>query len=170
VGEMVSFPSNGGASDGYLALPESGRGPGIIVIQGAARHLVERDEVTSTGVGAIGFCMGGSLALWSATLADEVKVAVAFYPALPWEKMAPSWGSYGNKAAMIHASEGDGTSKAPGVQKAIRGIEAAGGDVQVYDYPGSQHAFFNDERPEVYDKVHSHMAWRRTIDLLGSRL
>lgn len=227
VGEMVSFPSNGDTSEAYLAVPASGSGAGVIVvqewwglvghiedvadrfadegyvalapdfyhgaktdepdeaqrllmgmamdraakdIQGAARYLVGRDEVTSTGVGAVGFCMGGSLALWSGALADEVKVAVAFYPALPWEKMSPTWGNYTNKSAMIHACESDGTSKAPGVQTAIKGIQAAGGDVEVYDYPGSQHAFFNDERPEVHDKDHARKSWRRTLDLLGSRL
>jgi len=30
---MVEFSSNGGSADGYLALPESGKGPGVIVIQ-----------------------------------------------------------------------------------------------------------------------------------------
>jgi carboxymethylenebutenolidase len=227
VGEMVSFPSNGGSCDGYLALPEGGSGPGVVVIQeywglvghvtdvadrfakegyvalapdffhgakadepdeamrllmglamdtaakdiqGAARYLVSRDEVTGTGVGTVGFCMGGSLALWSGTLADEVKVAVAFYPAMPWERMAPTWGNYANKTAMIHASEEDGTSQAEGVQAAVKGIQEAGGDVETYDYPGTQHAFFNDERPEVYSKEHADTAWRRTLELLGSRL
>src|SRR3954447_5312847 len=53
-------------------------------IQGAARYLTGRSDVTSRGVGAVGFCMGGSLALWSGALADEVQVAVGFYPAMPW--------------------------------------------------------------------------------------
>ena len=227
MGEMVSFPCNGDASKGYLAVPSSGSGPGVIVIQewwglvdhikdvadrfaaegyvalapdffhgettdepdeaqrlamglnmdraakdiqGAAQYLVGRDDVTSSGVATVGFCFGGSLALWSGALADEVKVAVGFYPALPWEKMSPTWGNYANKTAMIHASEEDGTSKAKGVQTAIRGIQKAGGDVEVYDYPGSHHAFFNDERPEAHDREHSAKAWRRTLDLLGSRL
>jgi carboxymethylenebutenolidase len=139
-------------------------------IQGAARYLDSRDDVTSHGVGVVGFCMGGSLALWTGALAEEVKVAVAFYPGLPWEQMSPTWGNYANKSAMIHASESDGTSKADGIQAAVRGIEKAGGDVEVYDYPGSHHAFFNDDRPEVHDKEHSEAAWRRTLDLLGSRL
>ncbi len=139
-------------------------------IQGAASYLCGRDDVTSSGVGVVGFCMGGSLALWSGALADEVKVAVGFYPAVPWEKMAPTWGNYANKSAMIHASEEDGTSSAEGVQAAVRGIQQAGGDVEVYDYPGSSHAFFNDERPQVYDKAHATAAWRRTLDLLRSRL
>ncbi len=31
--QNVTFPSNGGTAHGYLALPESGAGPGVIVIQ-----------------------------------------------------------------------------------------------------------------------------------------
>jgi carboxymethylenebutenolidase len=227
VGQMVNFPSNGDSCEGYLALPESGKGAGVIVIQewwglvdhikdladrfaaegfvalapdffhgastdepdeaqrllmglamdraakdiqGAAQYLAGRREVAGTRVGVVGFCMGGSLALWSGALADEVKVAVGFYPAIPWEKMSPTWGSYANKSAMIHASEEDGTSKADGIQAAVKGIQEAGGDVEVYDYPGSSHAFFNDQRPEVHNKEASEQAWRRTLDLLKSRL
>ncbi|QXC61185.1 dienelactone hydrolase family protein [Aquihabitans sp. G128] len=33
MGELVDFPSNGHGASGYLALPESGSGPGLIVIQ-----------------------------------------------------------------------------------------------------------------------------------------
>jgi carboxymethylenebutenolidase len=32
-GEMVSFQSNGGTANGYLSLPSTGKGPGVIVIQ-----------------------------------------------------------------------------------------------------------------------------------------
>lgn len=43
-GEMVSFQSNGGTADGYLSLPASGKGPGVIVIQewwGLVPHIKE---------------------------------------------------------------------------------------------------------------------------------
>jgi carboxymethylenebutenolidase len=33
MGQMVEFASNGDTADGYLALPESGRGPGVVVVQ-----------------------------------------------------------------------------------------------------------------------------------------
>jgi carboxymethylenebutenolidase len=33
VGDMVKFASNGREADGYLAVPASGRGPGVVVIQ-----------------------------------------------------------------------------------------------------------------------------------------
>jgi len=32
-GQMVKFQANGGTTDGYLATPASGRGPGVVVIQ-----------------------------------------------------------------------------------------------------------------------------------------
>jgi carboxymethylenebutenolidase len=40
--QNVSFPSNGGTAHGYLAVPESGSGPGVIVIQewwGLTTHI-----------------------------------------------------------------------------------------------------------------------------------
>jgi carboxymethylenebutenolidase len=42
--QNVTFPSNGGEAHGYLAVPESGSGPGVIVIQewwGLTQHIVD---------------------------------------------------------------------------------------------------------------------------------
>lgn len=42
--QNVSFPSNGSTAHGYLALPESGSGPGVIVIQewwGLVSHIAD---------------------------------------------------------------------------------------------------------------------------------
>ena len=33
MGEIIEFPSNGGTGQGYLAVPASGSGPGVVVIQ-----------------------------------------------------------------------------------------------------------------------------------------
>ncbi|MBV1849636.1 dienelactone hydrolase family protein [Catellatospora tritici] len=222
MGEMVNFPSNGGTSEGYLALPKEGSGPAVIVIQewwglvphivsladrfaaagfvalapdlyhgvqttepdealrlmmglamdqaardiaGAADYLSQRPDTTG-GIGVVGFCMGGSLALWSGTVSDKITTAVGFYPALPWERMAPQWGNYAGKTAMIHCSEEDGTSAAPGIKTAQAAIEAAGGTCIVYDYPGTRHAFVNDDRPEVFNAHATSSAWARTVELL----
>jgi len=229
MGELVSFPSNGHEAGGYLALPVSGQGPAVVVIQewwglvphieqvcdrfaaegfvalapdlyhgakvansepdeagklmmglamdqaakdmaGAAAYLAGRDEVGTGKVGTIGFCMGGSLALWSATLSDHIVVTAGFYPAVPWERMQPVWSNYAGKAAIIHCSEGDGTSAAPGIQQAKQAIESAGGECVLFDYPGTQHAFFNDDRPEVYDGTAAENAWERTLAFFATRL
>ena len=49
-------------------------------------------------------------------------------------------------------------------------IEQAGGSVEISDYPGTQHAFVNDHRPEVYNAAAAALAWQRTVDMLRARL
>ena len=139
-------------------------------LSGAADYLGSRADVVSNEIAAVGFCMGGSLSLWSATLAPSIVLAVGLYPALPWQAMSPDWSGYAGKSAVIHCSEEDGTSAAEGIVTAVAGIEAAGGTVTVYDYPGTHHAFFNDTRPEVYDAAASTLAWDRTLAALSARL
>ena len=220
MGKRVKFPSDGDTCDGYLALPKSKEGPGVVVIQewwglvghitdvadrfaeagfvalapdlyhgaiakepdqemkllmglamdkaaldiaGAAAYLKSLPEVTGKGIGAIGFCMGGSLALWSATLSPEIISTIAFYPGMPWPRMAPVWANYADKRAAIHCAESDGTSAAPGIQEALTGIRAGGGTVEAFDYPGTKHAFFNNDRPEVFSENDSALAWKRVI-------
>ncbi len=226
MGDMVSFASNGGTAQGYLA-EAAGGGPGVIVVQewwglvghvkdvaerfaaagftalapdffhgasttepdeamslmmglamdqaakdvaGAAAYLSGLESVTTPVLGVVGFCMGGSLALWSATVAENIQAAVGFYPAVPWERMNPTWPNYDGKAALIHCSEEDGTSAAEGIRTAVAAIEEAGGSVEVHDYPGTSHAFFNDDRPEVHDAAASAQAWDRTVTFLHDRL
>ena len=43
-------------------------------LRGAINFLLAHPSVNSPEVGTVGFCMGGSLALWSATLSDHIVV------------------------------------------------------------------------------------------------
>ena len=56
-GKMVEFASNGGSCTGYLATPESGSGPGVIVIQewwGLVPHIKEvADRFANAGFTAL---------------------------------------------------------------------------------------------------------------------
>ena len=56
------------------------------------------------------------------------------------------------------------------MQAARRAIEEAGGHCALYDYPGTQHGFFNDDRPGVFDQPAAGSAWARTLEFLRSRL
>src|SRR5258706_13081253 len=130
-GKMVEFPSNGHTTQGYLATPAQGKGPGVLVIQewwGLVGHIKnvcdrfaaagfsalapdmyhgktasEPDEAgklfmalniaaaekdlrgataflrghsSTAKVGAVGFCMGGQLALFAGTLNPSVGAVV----------------------------------------------------------------------------------------------
>ncbi len=45
-------------------------------------------------------------------------------------------------------------------------MKALGKQIEVVIYPGADHAFFNDTRPEVYNAEAAADAWQRTIDFL----
>lgn len=57
MGEIVEFPSNGHGASGYLAVPEGGSGPGVIVIQewwGLVPHITDLcDRFASEGFVAL---------------------------------------------------------------------------------------------------------------------
>jgi carboxymethylenebutenolidase len=136
----------------------------------AASHLLTLPETSTSHVGVIGFCMGGSLAIWSGTLSEKISATVGFYPGASWERHAPHWANYNGKTAIIHCAQGDGTSSAPGIQEAIREITGAGGSAIAYDYADTQHAFFNDDRPEVYAPIAAALAWERTLQFFFEHL
>jgi carboxymethylenebutenolidase len=52
----------------------------------------------------------------------------------------------------------------------VEAIEAAGGTVEVFDYPGTSHAFVNDHRPEVHDPAATAAAWQRTAAFLHEHI
>ena len=56
-GEVVSFDSNGGRAEGYLSVPESGAGPGVIVLQewwGLVPHIKDvADRLAAEGFVAL---------------------------------------------------------------------------------------------------------------------
>ena len=223
---VVAMDVQGAPVEGYLAVPESGSGPGVLVIQewwglvphirsvverlaeagfvamavdhyrgvettepdeaqklmmgmniaavaadiaAGADYLLARDNVTSASVGSIGFCMGGGLSLLAPTV-GAISSAVAFYPAMPWPDYHPDWSQYAGKAALIHKAESDEAHAGPRIAEYADAIRRAGGEVSILDYPGSQHAFFNDDRPEVFDAEHAAAAWQRSIDFLVARL
>lgn len=209
---------------GVLAVPESGSGPGVIVIQewwglvphivdvcdrlaaagctalavdhyrgattgepdearrrmlalevpraaadlaAAARFLTGHAACSTKEVAAVGFCMGGGLALLAPTVAPSIALAVAFYPAMPWDDYAPDWSRYSGKRAIVHAAESDAPSAGPRIAACAAAIREAGGDAVVHEYPGSVHAFFNDDRPEVFQEANAALAWSRTLDALA---
>ena len=49
-------------------------------------------------------------------------------------------------------------------------LDALGKEADLEVYPGVDHAFFNDTRPEVYDAEASARAWVQTVGFLHSNL
>jgi carboxymethylenebutenolidase len=214
-GQMVTFPSNGHTTDGYLATPAAGKGPGVLVIQewwglvphirkvcdrfaeegfaalapdmyhgktasepdeagklfmalhigqaerdlaGAARYLAGHSSTTK--LGAVGFCMGGQLALFAGCVERNIGAVVDFYGIHPnvhpdYSRLSgPVLGLFAEKDAFV-------------TPQTARDVEAAikktGKQCEIHIYPGVDHAFFNDERVDAYNKAAAEDAWRRTL-------
>ena len=130
----------------------------------AANALLARDEVTSDTVCVVGFCMGGGLALLGPTVSPAIGCVASFYPAMPWPDYAPDWTKYAGRKAIVHKALSDEEWAGPAITAYAAEIAANGGSVEIFDYPDSVHAFFNDARPEVYQAGNAEAAWRRTID------
>lgn len=220
MGEIVEFPSNGHGASGYLAVPDSGGGPGVIVIQewwglvphitdvcdrfaaagfvalapdlyhgetttepdeagklmmalnleqaatdmgGAVDHLLSLDAVTSAGVGVVGFCMGGALALLLAVeRADQVLACAPFYGTIPFVESSVDWSKL-QAPVRGHFASDDGFFTADKVRVLEAELQGLGKDVELVIHTGTDHAFFNDTRPEVYDAEHAAEAWEATI-------
>ncbi len=222
----VEFQANGATAPGYLATPESGSGPGTIVLQewwgledhikdvcdrlaaegffalapdlyrgettdqpdeaeqkmmamsmdqaeadmrGAVDFLAGQDGYQGGGVGSVGFCLGGGLSVWAATLNPKVRAAVTFYYVMPHGK--PDFSKIGGPVQGHFGTADDfvPTDDAEALEKEI--ADASGQQVDFHYYEGAGHAFFNDtNRLGTYDAEAAAQAWSRTIDFLRSNL
>jgi len=136
-------------------------------LSGAGQYLLDHDATTGDKLGVVGFCMGGALALYAATKNSNIGACVVFYgihpnvkPDLP-NLHAPVLGLYAEKD----------TSVTPESVRELEGkIKSLGKQIEVIIYPDTDHAFFNDTRPEVYDAEASADAWQRTINFFRKHL
>jgi carboxymethylenebutenolidase len=225
--QNVTFPSNGSTAHGYLAVPEVGTGPGVIVIQewwgltdhiagiadrlaaegfvalapdlyggktthdadeagrlmsqlpedqaardlaGAVDFLLGHEAVTSSKVGAVGFCMGGGFVLLLANQrGDEVGAAVPFYGVGPAAQQA----DFSNLSAAVQGHYGlkDDFYPVDQAKAQEEKIRSESGAPVMFHYYDAAHAFHNDENPlGTYSEQDAKLAWSRTVDFLRQHL
>ncbi len=223
-GQHVEFSASGSATQGYLAKPESGSGPAVIVIQewwglvdhikavadrfagegffalapdlyhgeaatrpddagrlmmalqieraihdlrGAVSYLKAQDGVSSSKVGAVGFCMGGQLALAAGCDNPDVGACVDFYGVHPNVTLdfsglqAPVLGLFAEKDEFVNADA---------VAKLENDIRSADKSADFHTYPNVDHAFFNETRTEVYNEEAANDAWQKTLEFFRQNL
>ena len=229
-GKMIEINAqDGGSFNGYLAIPECGSGPGLVIGQeifgvnktlrqtadkfaeegyvvlipdmfwrlepgieltyteedfGTAFGYFERfdlelavqdinasmeklkslDECTGK-VGYMGFCLGGKLAYMTAARLDPA-VAISFYGVGIPDMLDEAKNV--NCPLMFHCPELDEWMPPEGVA-ALKNQFANQSEVEIYEYPGADHGFFNHDR-DVYHRPSVSLAHSRTIAILRKSL
>jgi carboxymethylenebutenolidase len=109
-------------------------------MSGAIDYLSDLEGVTGSGIGVVGFCMGGMLSfLIAAGRPDKVKAAVPFY-GFPQGDMEPDWSKL-TAAISGHMAAHDDyfpPEAAAALEAKLRGM---GKDVTLTVHPDTGHAF-----------------------------
>jgi carboxymethylenebutenolidase len=130
-------------------------------LSGAVDELIRRTGRSE--VGAVGFCMGGGLALVLATQRpDAVKAVVPAYGLIPWPDARPDYSKL-DAAVLGHAAAEDDYFTPEAARELEAELKAMGKDVEFHIYAGAGHAFFNEDRPEAYHQESAEQLWDRTV-------
>jgi carboxymethylenebutenolidase len=138
-------------------------------IGAAADYAKQQSWARADRLGVTGFCGGGALALHTAAEYPGVTAAVPWYGhvkrtypdapgvdavSLASRIKAPVLGLYGLADTGITPED-------------VKGFEAelrkTNPSVEFILYPGAPHAFFSDDRPQVYKKDAAEDAWKRCL-------
>ena len=134
-------------------------------LRGAAKFLAEQSSTPKIGV--VGFCMGGQLALFAATLNSNVGACVDFYGIHP--NVKPDYSKLSGPVLGLFA-EKDGFVTPQAARDLDAAIKKAGKQSEIHIYPNVDHAFFNDDNTAAYNKPAAEDAWKRTLGFFKANL
>jgi carboxymethylenebutenolidase len=129
----------------------------------AAGFLKSRPECTGK-IGAVGFCIGGTIVNIMAVRIPDLGAAVPFYGGQPSAADTAKI----KAPLLIHYAGLDERLNAgwPAWEAALK---ANGVKYQMYMYPGTNHGFHNDTTPR-YDEAAAKLAWSRTTAFFKENL
>jgi len=136
-------------------------------LSGAYDYLVGRPEVSPKKVGSVGFCMGGGLSLYLATI-KPIDACVIYYGVMPAEANPDYTKIKG--PVLGHYADKDAWASPEAARKLEDQLKKLGQTVTFHTYKDTQHAFFNDTSKAVYDKAAAEQSWKRTLELYRKEL
>jgi carboxymethylenebutenolidase len=138
-------------------------------MSGAVDYLADHDANNGSGVGVIGFCMGGLLSFMiAANRGDVVKAAVPFY-GFPQGEGEPDWEGL-TASVNAHMASPDDFFPPKAAQELGERLRDMGKDVQITIHDAG-HGFMNEENPGgTFDEGLAAELWPQTIEFLKSKL
>jgi carboxymethylenebutenolidase len=145
-------------------------------ITSAADYAKQQTWARADRLGASGFCGGGALTLHLTAEYPGVAAAVPWYGHLKRTYAdAPGVDPFSLipriKAAVLGLyGEADGGIPADDVKRFEAELKKTNPNVEFVLYPGAPHAFFSDDRPQVYKKEAAEDAWKRCLAFFAKHL
>ncbi len=135
-------------------------------LSGAIDYLLSHPTVNNSKIGAIGFSLGCSFALEAARSRPKAVKAVVLFYGTGGGKFDKTQAAY-----LGHFAEHDQWGADPKrVQKLDERLRSAHREITAYTYAGTEHWFFEQDRPEAYSKAAARLAWDRTMRFLRQQL
>lgn len=125
-------------------------------------------EAGTEKVGVIGFCLGGGLSVFAASLNPKVAACSSFYYVMPHKK--PDF-SHISAPVLMHFGSEDAFISVEKANVLVEEMRAAGVSVTAEFYDDCGHAFFNaSDRLGTYNAAAADLAWHRTAELFKQNL
>lgn len=136
------------------------------ILDAAVEHLKSNNRVDGGRIGVTGFCMGGTFALLLACHNRDVKASAPFYGDVPPDETLKELSA----PVFFIGAENDPWITRDKMGRLEEGLKRFGKEGEVKVYGGVGHAFFNDTRPDAYDRQAAHDAWASVMQFLKSHL
>ena len=113
-----------------------------------------------------GFCMGGTFALLLPCHNKHIKASAPFYGDVPADDVLKNLSA----PVLFIGADQDPWITMDKMNQLKSGLTKFGKEGEVKIYPGVGHAFFNDTRPDAYNKAAAEDAWSRVKSFFASKL
>ena len=139
-------------------------------MSGAIDYLAGLDGVTGSGIGVVGFCMGGMLSFLIAAARPDKVVAVAPFYGFPPPEMEPDWSKL-TATIRGHMAEHDDFFTPEGAKALEAKLQGMGKDVTLTIHPGTGHAFMapHNALGTLNEEVAAGI-WPQVIEFLHDKL
>ena len=138
----------------------------LATLDTAVSYLKQQPGVRSEAIGVTGFCMGGSFALLLACHNKNIRASAPFYGDVPPDDALKQL----NAPVLFIGAELDQWITTDKMERLREAMQRYGKEGEVVIYAGANHAFFNDTRPEVYNREAAEDAWQRVVAFLSDKL
>lgn len=135
-------------------------------IQAGADYLRTQPFVKPGGMGVVGFCFGGRIAMLLGARSREIDVVVPFHPG----KVTAAEVARLKSPVQVHCGTADRHISVDAIRDLETMLRAQSTPVEVFLYEGADHGFLAYTRPPYYKPDAGKLAWTRTTEFLQKHL